>query len=176
MLRPLIIIIAMIFITTTSQQTNAQSKETIESMVACLQDVPLSTDTDGYTNCTSKIAAECFEYDPPGGFGEGELTAENCFLSVAEQIKSKMNDYLENGWPDANSTGYQIRKIAIEYAIKRSELECEYQKALQGSGNKNLSEEVGLRKYTSLNKFAALCLFGQIVGNYWTVIVHEQLR
>ena len=93
MLRVLIII-AVVFITTTSQKANAQSRGLIDSMITCLHDLPLSTNSDGYTNCTSTMAAVCSEYDPPGGFGDEGFDAESCFISVVEQVKSKMNSHI----------------------------------------------------------------------------------
>ncbi len=124
MLKPLIIMIAMFFIATTSQQTNAQSKHAIETLIACLHDVSLSADGDDFTDCTSNISDECFDLDPPGGFGQGGFTAENCFLQAVEQIKLKMNNYLENGWPDANNTQAAAQRTKLPFA---PDVECSTQ-------------------------------------------------
>jgi len=175
MYRILMIAIALLFVISTNQQSHAQSKETFDSMIACLHETPLSTenadldaDGDAFYQCISKVAEECIDLDRPGGFGDEELTAGNCYLSVAVQIKSKMYSHLENGWPEKNSTAYQLRKIAIDYGIKRSELYCEFEDALNNIGN--------IIDLKSKNKFLAQCLFGYIATNYWTIIVHERLR
>ncbi len=179
MYRILIIIAALFFVISTNQQSHAQNKETVASMVACLDETPLPTgnaDDDAYFQCVSKVFEECYEFDPPGGFGQGELTAENCFLSVAEQIKSKMYSHLENGWPDENSTAYQLRKLAIDYGIKRSELKCEFDGALMNISNEPWLGEVDQFYLNINNKYVASCLFGYISANYLTIIVHEQIR
>ena len=175
----ILIITALSFVIFSNQQSHAQSKETVDTMLACLHKIPFPTeisDGDEHFQCVSKTFKECDELDLPGGFGEGELTAENCYLSVVAQIKSKMYSHLENGWPDKNSTAYQLRKLAIDYGIERSELKCEFEGALMNISNKPWLGEVDQFNLNLNNRFAALCLSGFIAANYWTIIVHERIR
>ena len=179
MYRILMIITALFFVISTNQQSHAQSKETVATMLSCLDATPFPTensDGDEYLQCYSKVSNECDELHPPGGSGSGVLAAENCFLSVATQIKSKMYSHLENGWPDKNSTDYQLRKLAIDYGIKRSELSCEFLDAINNISNEPWLGEVDQHALSFNNKFLAQCLSGFIAATYWTVIVHEQMR
>lgn len=175
----ILIIAALFFVISTNQQSHAQNKETVASMISCLHEAPLPTenaDGDEFLQCITTVLEECSDFDPLGGFGEGELTAENCYLTVAEEIKSKMNSHLENGWPDKSSTAYQLRKLAIEYNIKQSELKCEFEGAVLNVGNEPWLGEVDQSRLYFNNRHIARCYFGYFAGNYLTVIVHEQMR
>jgi hypothetical protein len=176
MFRNLMIITILFFVISTGQQAHAQSKESVASMITCLHEAPYSKNGDEAVKCVTELGVECLDFDPPGGFGQGALTAENCFLSVAAQIKSKMYSYLDNGWPDKNTTGYQLRKIAIEYAIKRSELSCEFQRAISSIRHEPQSVEREQWDISFQDRTEALCLFNYLAVNYWTVVVHDKMQ
>jgi len=129
-----------------------------------------------FLECTTEMAQECMELDPPGTVGEGALTTETCFFSAVDQIRSEMNDHLQTGWPDENTTGHQLRKVAIDFAVRRSELECEYHEALQDAGSRSRAGEAGQPFQKETNKYLALCLFNFLAGDYWRIVVHDQAR
>lgn len=85
----------------------------------------------------------------------------------------KMNQHLKNKWPDKSTAEYKLKDIAIEYAAKRTQLGCDFNRALDTVNKYEGDAEdyvIRRREY-----HLAQCLFGSTTVNYWKIVVHNKL-
>ena len=169
-----IVLAALLIFLSPTHLARAQNQETLSSMFECLHDTPLSS--NDVNDCTLAMGLECYGIDPPGSVGEGDYTANDCFLASSDQIKLKMQNYLVGGWPDNNTTSHQLRRIAIEYAIKRSEIECAFSRDLGAAAYKPWLGEIAQSHKNFIELSESSCLFHYLSASYWIVIVHERIK
>ncbi len=157
----------------TNQEASAKDVETLDEVISCVQKTPLSSEHDAIYECYDPMFVECLLIDPPGELREGPNSSTGCFYSVADQVKLKMKQHLENEWPDKGTTGYKLKDIAIEYAARRTELNCKFNRALDTVNKyEDDAEDYVIKRR---ERQFAQCLFGSTIVNYWKIIVHDRL-
>ncbi len=173
MFKKLTVITVAAFLGFTNHKVSAQSVETLDEVIACVHTTPFSDKHDAIYECFDPMFVECLLIDPPGEIGEGKNSSTACFNSVVSQVKSKMSQNLESIGSDKNTTEYKLKSIAIEYAAKRTELSCDFQRALDTANKyEDDAEDFIIRRR---ERHFAQCLFGSTIVNYWKIIVHNKL-